>query len=54
VELTKGDTHRDFGLKIEAELAADQDREDDLRIYVAEVRPDSLANSKGNLPLRSR
>ncbi|WAR08890.1 SIF1-like protein [Mya arenaria] len=36
VELSKNETNRDFGLKIEAELAEDQDREDDLRIYIAE------------------
>ncbi|XP_052808753.1 protein still life, isoform SIF type 1-like isoform X2 [Mya arenaria] len=47
VELSKNETNRDFGLKIEAELAEDQDREDDLRIYIAEVRPGSLAASKG-------
>ena len=47
VELDKGDTHLDYGVKIEAELAEDNDREDELRIYVAEVRPDSLAHSKG-------
>ena len=46
-ELDKGHTHMDYGVKIEAELAEDNDREDELRIYVAEVRPDSLAHSKG-------
>ena len=48
-ELNKGHTHMDYGVKIEAELAEDNDREDELRIYVAEVRPDSLAHSKGRV-----
>lgn len=47
VELCKGEEHKDYGLKIEAELAEDCDRDDDLRIYITEVRPDSLAHSKG-------
>ena len=47
VELDKGDTYIDYGVKIEAELAEDGDREDELRTYIAEVRPDSLAHSKG-------
>ncbi|KAL4232685.1 T-lymphoma invasion and metastasis-inducing protein 1 [Mactra antiquata] len=47
VELNKGEDYKDYGLKIEAELAEDCDREDDLRIYVAEVRADSLADNKG-------
>ncbi|XP_053396919.1 protein still life, isoform SIF type 1-like isoform X1 [Mercenaria mercenaria] len=47
VELCKGDEYKDYGLKIEAELAEDCDRDDDLRIYVANVRPDSLADRKG-------
>ena len=51
VELDKGDTHLDYGVKIEAELAEDNDREDELRIYVAEVRMDSLAHTKGMLCL---
>lgn len=50
VELDKGDTHIDYGVKIEAELAEDNDREDELRIYVAEVRPESLAHTKGLVP----
>ncbi|XP_052239037.1 protein still life, isoform SIF type 1-like isoform X5 [Dreissena polymorpha] len=47
VELSKCEKHRDFGLKIEAELAEDFDKEDDLRIYVTEVRPSSLSDQKG-------
>ncbi|XP_060603385.1 protein still life, isoform SIF type 1-like isoform X2 [Ruditapes philippinarum] len=47
VELCKGEEFKDYGLKIEAELAQDCDRDDDLRIYVADVRPDSLADKKG-------
>ena len=47
VELDKGDTYIDYGVKIEAELAEESDREDELRTYVSEVRPDSLAHSKG-------
>ena len=47
-ELCKEDAIGDLGLKIEAELAEDCDKEDDLRIYVAEVRSCSLADQKGN------
>lgn len=47
VELNKAETSTDLGLKIEAELAEDCDKEDDLRVYVADVRSGSLADRKG-------
>ena len=51
MELCKGAEFKDYGLKIEAELAQDCDRDDDLRIYIADVRSESLADKKGKTSL---
>ncbi|KAL3882118.1 hypothetical protein ACJMK2_028489, partial [Sinanodonta woodiana] len=47
IQLTKSEAHVTYGIKIEAELAEDCERDDDLRIYIREVIPGSLAQSRG-------
>ncbi|XP_041354996.1 protein still life, isoforms C/SIF type 2-like isoform X2 [Gigantopelta aegis] len=45
-KLTKGGV---FGFAVEAELAEDLDRDDELRVYVCEITPGSVAEKRGLL-----
>lgn len=47
VELVKRGGHTAFGFSIEAELAEDSERDDELQVYVSDVQRGGLADLKG-------
>ncbi|CAL1547658.1 unnamed protein product [Lymnaea stagnalis] len=47
MELTKPTKDGMFGFAVEAELAEDLDRDDELRVYVCDVTKDSVADKRG-------
>ncbi|XP_055889576.1 protein still life, isoform SIF type 1-like isoform X3 [Biomphalaria glabrata] len=47
MELTKPTKDGLFGFAVEAELADDQDRDDELRVYVCDVTKDGVADRRG-------
>ncbi|XP_064601963.1 protein still life, isoform SIF type 1-like isoform X2 [Liolophura sinensis] len=49
VELVKRGGHTAFGFSIEAELAEDSERDDELQVYVSDVQRGGLADLKGLL-----
>lgn len=50
IELTKPTKDGMFGFAVEAELAEDLDRDDELRVYVCDVTKDSVADKRGQSP----
>ena len=47
LELTKPTKDGVFGFAVEAEMAEDLDRDDELRVYVCDVTPDQVAERRG-------
>ena len=47
LELTKPTKDGLFGFAVEAELAEDLDKDDELRVYVSDVTRDGVADKRG-------
>jgi T-lymphoma invasion and metastasis-inducing protein 1 len=47
LELTKPTKDGMFGFAVEAELAEDYDRDDELQVYVCEITPGGVAEARG-------
>ncbi|KAL5009978.1 hypothetical protein ScPMuIL_012283, partial [Solemya velum] len=47
IEVTKTESDKDYGMTLEAELGDDLEREDDLKIYISDVRKGGLAERRG-------
>ena len=49
LELTKPTKDGMFGFAVEAELAEDYDRDDELQVYVCDITPGGVAETRGEL-----
>ena len=47
MELERGDRDADFGFQVEAELAEDTEREDEMCVFVSDTTKGGLAHKKG-------
>ena len=47
IELTKSVADPEFGFRVEAEIADHYERDDELQVYVSEIKPGGLAHRKG-------
>ncbi|XP_036357057.1 protein still life, isoform SIF type 1 isoform X5 [Octopus sinensis] len=50
IELTKSVADPEFGFRVEAELSDHYDKDDELQVYVCEIKPGGLAHRKGLIP----
>lgn len=50
IELTKSVADPEFGFRVEAEIADHYERDDELQVYVSEIKPGGLAHRKGLIP----
>lgn len=49
IELTKSVADPEFGFRVEAEIADHYERDDELQVYVSEIKPGGLAHRKGKI-----
>ena len=54
MELTRSERDGDFGVSVEAELADDSEREDELCIFISDVVKGGVAHKKGEESSRIR